>query len=136
MKKFLALFVVPGIIFSAILVSTSALAKPAATHSYIPALAEFALTLGLVLCIVFCYRAAVHWLPILPPPHCAPKLILTHNHPYFIVCPTQSKFLAPHEALDSVNPYFQNALVEGITVSLDESNNNYVTIAPGTLPRL
>jgi Ni/Fe-hydrogenase subunit HybB-like protein len=35
-------------------------------QSYIPALAEFALTIGLILCIVLCFRAAVCWLPILP----------------------------------------------------------------------
>lgn len=43
-----------------------AVKSPYAQQSYVPALAEFALTLGLVLCIVFCYRAAVHWLPVLP----------------------------------------------------------------------
>jgi Ni/Fe-hydrogenase subunit HybB-like protein len=43
--------------------------KPAyAEQAYIPALAEFGLTLGLILCIVFCYRAVVHWLPVLPKP--------------------------------------------------------------------
>jgi len=41
---------------------------PYAQQSYIPALTEFGLTLGLVLCIIFCYRAAVHWLPILQKP--------------------------------------------------------------------
>jgi Ni/Fe-hydrogenase subunit HybB-like protein len=34
--------------------------------SYVPALAEFALTLGLIMCIVLCFRAAVRWLPVLP----------------------------------------------------------------------
>ena len=43
-----------------------AIKPPYAEHSYVPALAEFGLTLGLILCIVFCYRAAVHWLPVLP----------------------------------------------------------------------
>jgi len=43
-----------------------AVRSPYAQKSYVPALAEFALTLGLILCIVFCYRAAVYWLPILP----------------------------------------------------------------------
>jgi len=37
-----------------------------AQQSYVPALAEFALTTGLILCIVLCYRAAVYWLPVLP----------------------------------------------------------------------
>jgi len=37
-----------------------------AQQSYVPALAEFALTLGLILCIVLCFRAAVRWLPVLP----------------------------------------------------------------------
>ncbi len=37
-----------------------------AQGSYVPALAEFALTLGLILCIVLCFRAAVRWLPVLP----------------------------------------------------------------------
>lgn len=41
--------------------------NPAYAHqSYVPALTEFGLTLGLVLCIIFCYRAAVYWLPVLP----------------------------------------------------------------------
>ena len=43
-----------------------AVRSPYAQHSYIPALTEFALTLGLILCIVMCYRTAIHWLPILP----------------------------------------------------------------------
>jgi Ni/Fe-hydrogenase subunit HybB-like protein len=43
-----------------------AVKSPYAQQSYVPALAEFALTLGLVLCIVFCYRTAIHWLPVLP----------------------------------------------------------------------
>ena len=43
-----------------------AVKPPYAQQSYIPALTEFALTIGLVLCIVMCYRTAVHWLPILP----------------------------------------------------------------------
>jgi Ni/Fe-hydrogenase subunit HybB-like protein len=38
-----------------------------AQHSYVPALAEFALTLGLILCIVLCFRAAVRFFPVLPP---------------------------------------------------------------------
>jgi len=39
---------------------------PYAQKAYVPALTEFGLTIGLVLCIIFCYRAAVHWLPVLP----------------------------------------------------------------------
>ncbi len=45
-----------------------AIKPPYAQQAYIPALTEFALTLGLILCIVFCYRAIVHWLPIMPDP--------------------------------------------------------------------
>lgn len=37
-----------------------------AQTSYVPALAEFALTLGLILCIVLCFRAAVRFFPVLP----------------------------------------------------------------------
>jgi Ni/Fe-hydrogenase subunit HybB-like protein len=43
-----------------------AVKPPYAQQSYIPALAEFALTIGLILCIVLCFRAAVRWLPVLP----------------------------------------------------------------------
>jgi Ni/Fe-hydrogenase subunit HybB-like protein len=43
-----------------------AINPPYAQQSYVPALTEFGLTIGLVLCIIFCYRAAVHWLPVLP----------------------------------------------------------------------
>jgi Ni/Fe-hydrogenase subunit HybB-like protein len=39
-----------------------------AHHSYVPALAEFALTLGLILCIILCYRAIVRIFPVLPSP--------------------------------------------------------------------
>jgi len=40
-----------------------------AQQSYVPALAEFALTLGLILCMVICYRAIVFALPVLPASH-------------------------------------------------------------------
>ena len=38
----------------------------AAEQAYVPALTEFGLTIGLILCIVLCYRTAVYWLPVLP----------------------------------------------------------------------
>jgi Ni/Fe-hydrogenase subunit HybB-like protein len=37
-----------------------------AVKAYVPAIGEFALTLGLVLTIVFIYRALVTLLPVLP----------------------------------------------------------------------
>jgi Ni/Fe-hydrogenase subunit HybB-like protein len=37
-----------------------------AVKAYIPAIGEFALTLGLILTIVFVYRALVTLLPVLP----------------------------------------------------------------------
>jgi Ni/Fe-hydrogenase subunit HybB-like protein len=37
-----------------------------ASKAYIPAVGEFALTIGLILTIVFVYRAAVTFLPVLP----------------------------------------------------------------------
>jgi Ni/Fe-hydrogenase subunit HybB-like protein len=39
-----------------------------AVKAYVPAIGEFALTIGLILTIVFIYRALVILLPVLPAP--------------------------------------------------------------------
>jgi Ni/Fe-hydrogenase subunit HybB-like protein len=41
---------------------------PAATKTYVPSLIEFAVTIGLIATLIFCYRVVVTYFPVISQP--------------------------------------------------------------------
>ena len=64
-----AVMYIAGVVLNRCAVFFIAYQPPYADKPYIPAIGEFALTIGLVCAIVFIYRTIVTLLPVLPAPH-------------------------------------------------------------------
>lgn len=64
-----AVMYIAGVVLNRCAVFFIAYQPPYADKPYIPAIGEFALTIGLVCAIVFIYRTIVTLFPVLPPPH-------------------------------------------------------------------
>lgn len=61
-----AAMVVAGVVLNRCTVFFIAYKPPFAEKAYIPAIGEFALTIGLIAALIFCYRVAVTLFPVLP----------------------------------------------------------------------
>ena len=64
-----AVMYIAGVVLNRCAVFFIAYRPPYAEKAYVPAIGEFALTIGLVCAIVFVYRAVVTLFPVLPAPH-------------------------------------------------------------------
>ncbi len=64
-----ALLVVGGVLFNRVNVFLIAYTPPFATRPYVPAISEFAVTIGLIAALVLCYRLIVAWFPVLHERH-------------------------------------------------------------------
>jgi len=66
-----ALLIVLGVAFNRLNVMVFAYQPPYATKTYFPSFDEFAVTIGLVCCLMLIYRAIVTYLPVISHPELA-----------------------------------------------------------------